>query len=130
VATTAIFTFLTGKTPMQSGTHFQLRLLASLAAVLLIGASAACGPLLAQSGMFPNSRYNAYGRGLYLNNYAELYGLTARSRGNAANVYPQANTNFQTFGSRANNQGGVYYPNGNYIQNYNSTPYYDPYRNN
>jgi len=117
---------------MQSTSHFQLRLLTSLAAVLLIGVAAACGPLLAQSGMFPNSRYNAYGRGLYLNNYAELYGLTARSRGNAANYYPQANTNFQTFGSRANNayQGGAGSPGSTYIQNYNSTPYYDPYRNN
>jgi hypothetical protein len=95
-------------------------------AMLLLAAAVACGTLWAQSAMFSNNYYNVYGQGLYLNNYAELYGLTARSRGFGSNDYSRP-ANYQSFNNPAN---GVYQGNSYYIQNYNSNSYYNPYRNN
>jgi hypothetical protein len=104
----------------------QLRRFAALAATLFLVAAVACGILRAQSAMFSSNYYNVYGQGLYLNNYAELYGLSARSRGYGSNYYAGSNANYQAYNNPANGT----YQGGGYIQNYNANAYYNPYRNN
>jgi hypothetical protein len=95
---------------------------------LLITVTAFCGALLAQSAMFSSNQYNVYGRGLYLDNYSQIY---ARGYGtNAFNAgFNQAlNASYQLQGNTVNNGYTGNYG-GGYIQNYGTNSYYNPYRN-
>jgi hypothetical protein len=101
---------------------------AALIACFLMSAG---GHLAGQSPLFSNNHavyYNPYGRGMYTNNYAQVYGRSFPFQALAAaysQAIPSANPGFQG-ASYATNAG---YGGSMYIQNSGSGAYYNPYGN-